>query len=463
MKCDGGLIEPFLCSSRRPPSSSCDAAFTVRRTPSVEALLAAHLVRDGATHSSASSTTTSSSPFASSCLARHSIADWILTIVIWVVGMHLDHAPPFERDIRPQLHDPDISYPHTTGPQQQIPAWLLWRLAVPLPLILLVPLALFPPKCTVAAAARRVVARAAHVGRRCIIPRLPREESRRPFTSRFFARCLPDANGVCTGDAKTIHEAENPFQAATARWASASSTSRSAPTCASRQFRRRGSDASGRWCCPRCRGSSRRTLRSQGSRIIGITGRTFSWARCSATFARSSYRLRRARRPRTHIGVAQEEQSLLKVRSPPAEPCDEGKRCSLRRDRCRPRADVGVHAVLQVTTLKARASISSPPPLDEAARAFKDSMAGRVDEARQIRRKVGRFENKELLPVREAAARAARSRQAHGVLPRLFAASSGGRICSRRRSCSPMRRRSARAPDRLPRDAARVAGALRTA
>ena len=159
-----------------------------------------------------SSTTTSSSPFASSCLARHSIADWILTIVIWVVGMHLDHAPPFERDIRPQLHDPDISYPHTTGPQQQIPAWLLWRLAVPLPLLLLVPLALFPPRNvpSLRLLAELWLGLLTSVGGALFLVCLVKNRVGR-LRPDFLARCLPDANGVCTGDAKTILEGRKSF------------------------------------------------------------------------------------------------------------------------------------------------------------------------------------------------------------------------------------------------------------
>ena len=59
-----------------------------------------------------------------SVLARWSLGDWLLTLVIAAVGLHLDGQPPFERDIRPQLHDPAIQYPHTPAQRQQVPSGL---------------------------------------------------------------------------------------------------------------------------------------------------------------------------------------------------------------------------------------------------------------------------------------------------------------------------------------------------
>lgn len=67
-------------------------------------------------------------------LLRHSVGDWAATFLIAALGLYLDKALPFVRDIGPQLHDPAISYPHTPGDQARVPASLLWHLCFTLPL-----------------------------------------------------------------------------------------------------------------------------------------------------------------------------------------------------------------------------------------------------------------------------------------------------------------------------------------
>ena len=150
---------------------------------------------------------------ASSWIARWSLADWVATFLIAAAGLKFDKMPPFERALKPQLHDPTISYPHTPPHLQQVPAGLLWRLSLPLPLLLVLPLALVrPPRgvpaarllcelwlgvtSSVACALFLVCFVKAAVGR---------------LRPDFLARCNPDANLVCTGAASLVEEGRRSF------------------------------------------------------------------------------------------------------------------------------------------------------------------------------------------------------------------------------------------------------------
>ena len=62
-----------------------------------------------------------------------------------MLGLWADSWPAVERDIRPQLSDPSVSYPHTPADQQTVPSSLLWRLSVVLPFASLPLLLLLPP------------------------------------------------------------------------------------------------------------------------------------------------------------------------------------------------------------------------------------------------------------------------------------------------------------------------------
>ena len=78
------------------------------------------------------------SPTAYARLVRWSIGDWVSTLIVFGIGYWADKTwLPFQRDIVPQLKDPTISYPHTPSLDAQVPGPLLWRLALHLPLLLI--------------------------------------------------------------------------------------------------------------------------------------------------------------------------------------------------------------------------------------------------------------------------------------------------------------------------------------
>ena len=80
-----------------------------------------------------SSMLTHGQPETQSWYSRWSAGDWLITGALWVVGTVADKWPPFENDIKPQLHDPAISYAHTPADSQAVPSQLLWRLGIWLP------------------------------------------------------------------------------------------------------------------------------------------------------------------------------------------------------------------------------------------------------------------------------------------------------------------------------------------
>jgi diacylglycerol diphosphate phosphatase/phosphatidate phosphatase len=145
-------------------------------------------------------------------LVRWSVGDWIFVALIFQLGRWADTLPPFVHDIKPQLHDPTISYLHTPLTEQKVPVSLLWKLSVMLPLVILAPLAAFPARgvsrgeqlcalwlglCTsIATSYVCVNIVKVAVGR-------PRPD--------FLARCMPTPEGVCTGVASVVAEGRKSF------------------------------------------------------------------------------------------------------------------------------------------------------------------------------------------------------------------------------------------------------------
>ena len=152
-----------------------------------------------------------SSVYTSSCLARYSIGDWLVTLVLVVLGLWADGWPPIERDIKPQLHDSAISYPFTPNDLQQVPSKLLWRLSVFLPLLLVTFLAVRPPRSMPATRLLNelclgLISSVAMAFLftcvvKCLVGRL------RPD---FIARCNP-VHGACTGDPRIVTEGRKSF------------------------------------------------------------------------------------------------------------------------------------------------------------------------------------------------------------------------------------------------------------
>lgn len=66
-------------------------------------------------------------------LVRHSLGDWLTTLVILSIGLYLDRQPPFEQYIGNRLTDPTISYPHTPKERQQVTATQLIYISLLLP------------------------------------------------------------------------------------------------------------------------------------------------------------------------------------------------------------------------------------------------------------------------------------------------------------------------------------------
>lgn len=152
----------------------------------------------------------SEAPAALHWFASWSVGDWLATLAVGCFGLWADSLPPFMRDIGPQLNDPTIAYPHTKADAQQYPTWLLFRLSIWLPLLLVTMIGMtassmrraqllaelwlglagsitfaFALICTVKAAVGRL----------------------RPD---FLARCVP-VGGLCTGAADVILEGRRSF------------------------------------------------------------------------------------------------------------------------------------------------------------------------------------------------------------------------------------------------------------
>lgn len=134
-----------------------------------------------------------------------------MTILLFAIGNHIDHLPPFQRELGPQLHDPSIKFPHTPLEKQQVTAAALWHISAYLSLVLLIPLAFSKSSripaprllnelwlgllSSLAFAFVFVCVVKVSVGR---------------LRPDFIARCMPQG-GVCTGDPMVIQEGRKSF------------------------------------------------------------------------------------------------------------------------------------------------------------------------------------------------------------------------------------------------------------
>jgi len=140
-------------------------------------------------------------------LHTYSVADWVATLLLVAVGLYLDAHPAFEKDIRPQLHDPAISYPHTPVDKQQVTSNQLWLIAGVIPLATVL--------CTQLIARNHVDLNQAVLGLIsslalaltlvCIV-----KNGIGRLRPDFLARCQP-VNGVCTGNVHSVQEGRKSF------------------------------------------------------------------------------------------------------------------------------------------------------------------------------------------------------------------------------------------------------------
>ena len=143
-----------------------------------------------------------------------SVGDWLCTVGIWAIGSWADKLPPFERELKPQLKDPNIAYHHTPADIQQYPSVQLWRVSLYLPLAVLAVLALATPPRALAAGRMRLVAELwlgllSSVGLAFTVVSLVKSQVGR-LRPDFLARCVP-VNGVCTGVASVVEEGRRSF------------------------------------------------------------------------------------------------------------------------------------------------------------------------------------------------------------------------------------------------------------
>lgn len=149
-----------------------------------------------------------------SIFARYSVGDWLITMLLFALGLWADSWTPVQRVIGPQLHDPTIQYPHTTNSQQMVPAYLLWRLSVGVPLFLLLLLALCLTPRGVSAA--RLLSELwlgclSSVASAFLFICIVKVQVGR-LRPDFIARCVPDkVTGLCTGDPAVVMEGRKSF------------------------------------------------------------------------------------------------------------------------------------------------------------------------------------------------------------------------------------------------------------
>jgi len=160
---------------------------------------------------------TAHSPSASNFHVRWSIGDWTTAVILFGVGYWLDKTwLPFERNITPQLHDPNISYPHTPNLQAQVPGPLLWHFCLHLPLLVLTLLCKFWPHPAVNSANERwqylsetLLGLLSSIAVALFFVSLVKVNVGR-LRPDFLARCQP-SDGVCSGDAHDIMEGRKSF------------------------------------------------------------------------------------------------------------------------------------------------------------------------------------------------------------------------------------------------------------
>ena len=141
-------------------------------------------------------------------LLRASAGDWCATLFLVGLGFYLDKfVPPFERSVVPQLHDPDISYPHTPSNSAHVPVSHLYLFAFAVPLVAVVALSARGRAHAVAEAVLGLLSSlAVALVAVCII-----KSAVGRLRPDFLARCQPAADGRCTGDAHVVMEGRKSF------------------------------------------------------------------------------------------------------------------------------------------------------------------------------------------------------------------------------------------------------------
>ena len=141
-------------------------------------------------------------------LLRASAGDWCAALFLIGLGFYLDKfVPPFERSVVPQLHDPDISYPHTPSNSAHVPVSHLYLFAFAVPLVAVVALSARGRAHAVAEAVLGLLSSlAVALVAVCII-----KSAVGRLRPDFLARCQPAADGRCTGDAHVVMEGRKSF------------------------------------------------------------------------------------------------------------------------------------------------------------------------------------------------------------------------------------------------------------
>jgi diacylglycerol diphosphate phosphatase/phosphatidate phosphatase len=146
------------------------------------------------------------------------VGDYVCTLLVALAARHIDHLPPHQRAIGPQLHDQSISYPHVPNREAICPSYYLYPIALDIPLVLLALLALLapPPQAARGGLRHRLLllsqlwlgllsSLAAVLFIVCAI-----KVSVGRLRPDFLARCVP-RDGVCTGDAHDVLEGRKSF------------------------------------------------------------------------------------------------------------------------------------------------------------------------------------------------------------------------------------------------------------
>jgi len=136
-----------------------------------------------------------------------SVGDWLSTLLLWAVGLYLDAQPSFHRDIRPQLSDPAISYPHTPKDQQQVTTDGLWMLCAALPAASILCTQLFR-RCA-HDLNQALLGLASSLALALTLVCIVKNGIGR-LRPDFLARCRP-VEGSCTGDIASVLEGRKSF------------------------------------------------------------------------------------------------------------------------------------------------------------------------------------------------------------------------------------------------------------
>jgi diacylglycerol diphosphate phosphatase/phosphatidate phosphatase len=143
--------------------------------------------------------------------------DWLGVLCLALGGLYLEHGHPFERDLRPQLADPAISYPYTPPDRMLVTVPRLLALSAGVPTGGIVLLAPFRSGAVVGTAALGLWLSLSgtflfvNIVKLCVGRLRP----------DFLARCVPDAAGVCSGAARAIIEGRKSFPSGHAALSSA--------------------------------------------------------------------------------------------------------------------------------------------------------------------------------------------------------------------------------------------------